>query len=107
MFSGFLDWIRPTDNDHKLCWKLSKAIKRIVDSVLDAPSPMVQRQQHQQQQALSQTDLDFLGSYGTRDDDVQDASITTGIEDLDDLSWLSTIDWTQGNWLDMNHQATL
>ncbi|KAJ8101644.1 hypothetical protein POJ06DRAFT_194479 [Lipomyces tetrasporus] len=99
MFVGFLEWIRPTDSNYKLCWKLSKAIKRIVDSVLNAPSLTIQSQQ---QQAQSQTYFDSLGSYNRDSDVIQDESLAVGMDDLDDLNWMSTIDWTQGEWLDMN-----
>ncbi|KAL3426846.1 fungal specific transcription factor [Phlyctema vagabunda] len=35
MFIAHLAWIRPSDGNEQLCWKLHKVVKQIVDGVLD------------------------------------------------------------------------
>lgn len=77
VYVTFLGWVRPTDGNAELCWKLGNVIKRIVDNALDSP-------------AVAQPP----DSTHTLD------SIDSG--DSDDLNWLNTVDWTQGDWLDMN-----
>jgi hypothetical protein len=80
MYMAFLEWIRPTDGNAELCWKLKNVIKRIVDSALEIP-----------------VQLPEAGGDG--------ASDPIAIGDWDDLNWLNTIDWTQGDWLDMNEAS--
>ena len=111
MFIGFLDWVRPTDNNYELCVKLNKVIKNIVDSVLDAPHPPTQLPQPPQDQSEAG---DGRGGGGLRGNNGGDANnhhqfthfdpLPISLDGLDDLNWLNTIDWTQGDWLDMNQQ---
>lgn len=131
MFIAFLAWIRPTDGNAQLCWKLKKVIKRIIDSVLDAPpANSVEKAPLQQQDDISHGHIggggsgtvssgDFHGSgcsggfdgdKGGGLEDGTDGALEglVGVGDgglgllPEDLDWLNTVDWTQGEWLDMN-----
>ncbi|RDW67611.1 hypothetical protein BP6252_09007 [Coleophoma cylindrospora] len=101
IFIAYLNWIRPSDGNAELCWRLKKVVKRIVDSVLDGtaesaalpenvPTPPPPKEANEQT-----TEVDFL------------SDLDPQLLGLDDLDWLNTIDWTQGDWLDMNQQSTL
>ncbi|KAL2061598.1 hypothetical protein VTL71DRAFT_6975 [Oculimacula yallundae] len=114
LFIAFLDYIRPTDNNFQLCGKFKKVVKRIIDTAIDAPRPCLTGPQpgsrsfedtqpqdvlQSQQQVpdlstseLSQNSMDFVG-------DLDPAMIA-----LDDLDWLNTVDWTQGDWLELSQQ---
>jgi len=95
---GFLDWIRPTDNNAHLYGKFKKVVKRIIDIVFDSPPP---RPNHTIQEEQNRIEIE------ARDDiDLGNQGIMEGLEGdfdpalmlMDDLDWLNTIDWTEGHW---------
>ena len=96
IYIAFLSWTRPTDGNAELCWKLRKVIKRIVDNVLDSSPPT-----SQSQPPPSQISPESVGD-GTSAFEPTLMELT----DWDDLAWLNTIDWTQGDWLDLNEQIS-
>ena len=94
MFIGFLGWVRPTDGNYPLCQKLSKVVKRIVDSVLDTPALQTAEAQPQEGPKME------IG--GPLADGLELDTSWMPVEELECLDWLSNIDWTQGDWLDFN-----
>lgn len=113
MFKALLDWIRPTDNNAQLSSKLSKVLQRIIDTVLDSLSPLPGAQSQQR------PDEQFQRQYAMHDQPPQGQSPWTSVDanhdiDLDpaliasnDMDWLNTIDWTQGDWLEQSNQPFL
>ncbi|CZR67120.1 uncharacterized protein PAC_17019 [Phialocephala subalpina] len=113
MFIAFLNWIRPTDNNIQLCGKFKKVVKRIIDTAIDAPRPSytapTQQSQNQRDQQAShnqyqnqslqqlnpQPGIDFMNGF--------DPALLA----MDDLDWMNTVDWTQGDWLELSQQNFL
>lgn len=115
MFIAFLSWIRPTDNNVQLCGKFKKVVKRIIDTAIDAPRPTYTGQQRTPlpAQPPSETPQSMLH------DSIQQAPLHAAepqnemdyMNDfdpamiaMDDLDWLNTVDWTQGDWLELSQQ---
>ena len=94
MFIGFLGWVRPTDGNYPLCQKLSKVVKRIVDSVLDTPALQTAEAQPQEGPKMEIS--------GPLADGLELDTSWMPVEELECLDWLSNIDWTQSDWLDFN-----
>ncbi|CZR70092.1 uncharacterized protein PAC_19993 [Phialocephala subalpina] len=75
MIIGFLDWVRPAAGNYKLCCRMSRVIRRVLDHILE-PAP----------------------EHGIRDTGIL-LEMPDGIwpvDGLDDLDWLNSIDWTWG-----------
>jgi hypothetical protein len=81
LFVAFLEWVRPTDGNFELAQRLRKVVRRVLDHVLE-PS------QHEQASSL-ETGVPFDPMFASFDD-------------MNDLDWLNTIDWTQGSWMDFS-----
>lgn len=98
MFVAFLDWARPTDGNYYLCNKLRKVIKRIVDSVLNAPMqlPSVETPAMKISTDTSDAQVESGQQYTNPED------VLPPMGETDDLNWLNEIDWTQGDWLDFS-----
>lgn len=79
---GFLNWVKPTAGNYKLCRRMSQVIKRVLDQFFDTNVEKTQDKQ------------DLLTPDFSTDD--------WPIEGLDDLEWLNSIDWTQGPYIDFN-----
>jgi hypothetical protein len=81
MVIGFLDWVRPAAGNYKLCRRMSRVIRRVLDEVLE-PVP----------------------EHGIRDTvvllETQDG--IWPVDGLDDLDWLNSIDWTRGPFGDLD-----
>lgn len=93
---GYLDWIRPSDGNHDLCKKMMRVVKRVVDTVLEAPQTSNQpgvstnpESSNYQSHSNPAFEIDLM-SFGT----------------MDDLNWLNSIDWTQGDWSDFNQMSS-
>jgi hypothetical protein len=85
MFIAFLDWVRPDDGNHELCRKFMKVIRNILDHVLEAPRISTHLE-------VNDTRLGGL-------EDVEPSQLNLDWSDLNDLDWLTllnTMDWTQG-----------
>lgn len=80
MFTGFLDWVRPTDDSNLLVGKLKHVIRKTLDHVLDPTS--------------SQKDGNRNG-YG-------DIPIDPMLAPFGEMEWLNTVDWMQGSCMDFN-----
>jgi len=84
LFIAFLEWIRPTDGNYTLAQRLRKVVRQVLDYVLDIgekePAP------------------DFVPGEQLQ----YDPMLGTGFDNMNDLDWLNTIDWTQGSWMDFN-----
>ncbi|KAL5318186.1 hypothetical protein ACEPPN_013245 [Leptodophora sp. 'Broadleaf-Isolate-01'] len=120
MFIAFLSWIRPTDNNVQLCGKFKKVVKRIIDTAIDAPRPSLigpqrtplpsqrlsetPQPQNMMQNQVQQTPLHSTEPHNSMDfmTDFDPAMIA-----MDDLDWLNTVDWTQGDWLELSQQNYL
>lgn len=122
MFIAFLNWIRPTDNNVQLCGKFKKVVKRIIDTAIDAPrptyTPAPQSQQTQNQyehqpfgQVQSSTNNQFQPQSSQHPDSLVGTDFMNefdpAIMAMDDLDWLNTVDWTQGDWLELSQQNFL
>jgi hypothetical protein len=81
LFVAFLEWVRPTDGNFELAQRLRKVVRRVLDHVLE-PS------QHEQ--------------VGSLEAGVPFDPMFTSFDDMNDLDWLNTIDWTQGSWMDFS-----
>ena len=80
LFIAFLEWVRPTDGNYTLAQRLKKVIRRVLDYVLE-PVPEVRGEEG------SQFPFDPM---------------LPPFDEMNDLDWLNTIDWTQGSWMDFN-----
>jgi len=80
---GFLNWVKPTAGNYRLCQRMSQVIKRILDQFFETEP---EKTQEKDQSLLSP------------------ASFPDGwlVESLDDLEWLNSIDWTQGSHAEFN-----
>lgn len=80
LFIGFLEWIRPTDGNYRLAGRLRKVIRRVLDHVLEPPNT-------QSDAPVSTIDPPF------------DPTLIDPPDNLNDMDWLSSIDWTHGSWI--------
>ena len=80
---GFLDWIRPSAGNYKLCHPLARIIRRVLDQLVEPAAVEVPREKGSLQQ-LEATD-DFWR-----------------LDNMDDLDWLNSIDWTSGQYINFN-----
>ncbi|KAF4635317.1 hypothetical protein G7Y89_g2788 [Cudoniella acicularis] len=78
---GFLEWVRPSAGNYKLCRRMAKAIKKVLDQVFEPP-PQVQSEQENADPNLMH---------------LEDAWQT---DPLGDWDWLNSIDWSRGPHMD-------
>ncbi|RDW82214.1 hypothetical protein BP6252_03326 [Coleophoma cylindrospora] len=92
MFLGFLEWIRHTDGNYKLAGRLRTVVRRILDYVLDPPSPSVM------EVGASSGKVNGIA----RMDDAMDVNLglLLSMDEVDCFDWLNTVDWTQGPWME-------
>ena len=95
LFLGFLDWIRPTDGNYRLCQRLRQVIKGILDCVLDSTLPP-------QSNPIAEIDPQTNMISNDGNGDLLLNSVQMPMIDGYAIDWLNTIDWTQGDWLDFN-----
>jgi hypothetical protein len=81
LFIAFLDWVRPTDGNYTLAQRLRKVVRRVLDHVLE-PSPKEVR--------------------GEPGNEYPFDPMLAPFDEMNDLDWLNTIDWTQGSWMVFN-----
>jgi hypothetical protein len=82
---SFLDWIRPTAGNYKLCRPLSRVIRRVHDQLFEPTSGEVE--------------------VSSNDDGLQESRFEANAWPLDsteDLEWLNSIDWTLGQYMDFS-----
>lgn len=84
---GFLEWIKPVAGNYKLCQRMARVIKRVLDQVFD-PQPEAFSQLEEQPQAQS-LPLDASSSFWFP-------------EGNDDFDWLNSIDWSKSMPMDIN-----
>lgn len=84
---GFLEWIKPSAGNYKLCQRMARVIKRVLDQVFD-PQNEAPNQPEEQLQAQS-LPLDANTSFWFP-------------EGNDDFDWLNSIDWGKGMLMDLN-----
>ncbi|PBP18430.1 FAD dependent oxidoreductase superfamily [Diplocarpon rosae] len=118
LFIAFLDWIRPTDNNAQLCAKFKKVVKRIIDTAIDAPrssytalgpAPLPNpRDPPTAGPALSSRYLQLQLPPLPPCDSLAGSNFLHEFDPaslaMDDLDWLNTVDWTQGDWLELSQQ---
>ena len=80
---AFLDWIKPSAGNYKLCRPLARVIRRVLDQVFEPAAVEVPREREPLQQ-------------------VQMADDTWPLDNMDDLEWLNSIDWTSSQYIDFN-----
>jgi hypothetical protein len=81
LFIAFLEWVRPTDGNYTLAQRLKKVTRRVLDHVLEPKLKEVRGEEG------SQFPFDPM---------------LPPFDEMNDLDWLNTIDWTQGSWMDFN-----
>jgi hypothetical protein len=81
---GFLNWVKPTAGNYKLCRRMSQVIKRILDQFFEAKP---------EENSAENEPVMLTPDFSTGD---------WTVEGLDDLEWLNSIDWTQGPYMDTN-----
>jgi hypothetical protein len=79
---GFLEWIRPTAGNYKLCQRMSRVIRRVLDQVF-APGENQSAQNNEITPAEDTSSTDFVS-----------------FDDLDDFEWLSGVDWCRCPYMD-------
>lgn len=81
MMIGFLDWVRPAAGNYKLCGRMSRVIRRVLDHIFE-PAP----------------------EHGIRDTGIvlETPDGIWPVDGLDDLDWLNSIDWTRGPFGDLD-----
>lgn len=83
---GFIDWVLPTAANSELCARMQQIIKRTLDKILDPPK-MANTRQSSGAHTVAISDLN-LGSVA-----------------MDDLTWLDTIDWARGPYMDLRMEG--
>jgi len=80
MFIGFTEWVRPTDGNYLLAGRLKKAVRKILDRILDPPPLPVPKENEMMEMPMDP----ILASFG-------------------EMDWLNQIDWTQSSsWMEFN-----
>jgi hypothetical protein len=83
---GFLEWICPSAGNYKLCQRMAKVIKRVLDQVF--------------QPNLDVHVEEGVGGGGGAGGDAMwqglDDAFGLGSDGLGDLDWWNSIDWSQG-----------
>jgi hypothetical protein len=80
---SFLEWVCPTAGNYKLCRPLSRVIRRVLDQLFEPASVEAPLENESTQQ------VDMLND-------------AWPLDDLDDLDWLNSIDWTLGQYMDFS-----
>ena len=81
ILTGFLDWVRPLAGNYHICGRMRQIIKKILDQILDPPSGT------EPPETPAFGSVDFEADFGM-------------FENLDDLDWLNSVDWTRGPLMD-------
>lgn len=125
LFLNFLDWIRPTDGNYRLCRRMRKVIRRILDHVLEVPplaapvpptAAIPDEATNSEFADGSREDaMEHMTASGVGDNDIGGMNASSGdweaslgtpsLDSLDCLDWLNTVDWTQGFWMDLNNMG--
>jgi len=83
---GFLEWIMPIAGNYKLCQRMARLLKRVLDQVFEPqPDPATLQDHHSQHFQAVDMNASFWFPEG---DDVFD--------------WLNSIDWSRGMAMDLN-----
>jgi hypothetical protein len=84
---GFLEWICPSAGNYKLCQRMAKVIKRVLDQVFE---PNIEVQVDEGIAGVGE------GMWQGLDD-----AFGLGSDSLGDLDWLNSIDWSRGPVVEM------
>ncbi|RFU35705.1 hypothetical protein B7463_g679, partial [Scytalidium lignicola] len=91
---GFLEWVQPTAGNYQLCTRMKKIIKQILDKILNPPP------------VQSVTVITPVSNVSLDANDVafDDNTFQSGSYEnqLDDLDWLNSVDWSRGPWIDLS-----
>ncbi|KAH8592975.1 hypothetical protein B0O99DRAFT_689190 [Bisporella sp. PMI_857] len=102
---GFLDWVRPAAGNYQLCGRMRQIIKQILDRILN-PTPV------SSQESAAQAQAQVLNSNQNQNQNFDltgmefDPAVfeTGGFDELDNLDWLNSVDWSRGPWIDLGVQ---
>lgn len=83
MMIGFLQWVRPAAGNYKLCLRMSRVIQRVMDRLFEPETEGVA--------ALNTSAVPSETS----------GQIMLG-SGMDDLNWLTSIDWSGGPFGDLD-----
>lgn len=92
-FLGCLDWVRPTEGNYKICVRMRKIIKRVLDEILELPNPSAAAPQ-----TLYPPDASEMPQ--VQDPEMSDVTLSACLsggerEEVDFLDWLNSVDWTR------------
>ena len=92
-FLACLDWVRPTEGNYKICVRMRKIIKRVLDEILELPNPPVPAPP----QAYPPHGSERRETQDPRVGDVELSACLSGDgkEEEDFLDWLNSVDWTR------------
>jgi hypothetical protein len=80
---AFLDWIKPSAGNYKLCRPLARVVRRVLDQVFEPSAVEIPREKESLQQ-------------------VEITDDTWPLDNMDDLEWLNSIDWTSSQYIEFN-----
>jgi hypothetical protein len=81
MMVGFLEWVRPAAGNYKLCCRMARVIRRVIDHLFE---PALEQQ----------VDNGPIS--------VETETEIVPVDGLDDLDWLNSIDWSRGPFGDLD-----
>ena len=99
---GFLEWVRPAAGNYRLCGRMRSIIKSILDRILNGSlqTPM-SSQESAQSEKLVQHNL-VPGPSAVEGFDAAPGVFEEGWdEELGNLEWLNSVDWSRGPWIDL------
>jgi hypothetical protein len=76
---GFLEWIKPSAGNYKICRRMSTVLRRVLDTVFDPPPPTQE----------SETSVVW-----------QDDMWNGMLDEVNDWDWLNSIDWSRGPYVE-------
>jgi len=82
---GFLDWIKPTAGNYKLCQRMSQVIGRVLEQIF-LPDPE-REEEKEVTSTIPETDL---------------MANDWSMEYMEDMEWLSSVDWTRAPFLEFS-----
>ncbi|TVY78535.1 hypothetical protein LSUE1_G005182 [Lachnellula suecica] len=86
---GFLEWIKPSAGNYKLCRRISKVIRSVLEQVFEPPQP-----------PPPQESLPTSTEQGAWSADEASLMWTGMADDMSDLDWLNSIDWSRGPYVE-------
>lgn len=77
---SFLEWIKPSAGNYKLCQRMAKVIRRVLDQAFEPPL------------------TPEAGEAVWADDSL---NWTGMVDEMNDLDWVNSIDWSRGPYMEI------